>query len=365
MLFPFLGFLPRYLKTRASMISLYLRTAIEVIWSSAEGLKSYIVSRLFWGRGNLYKNTFHYIVIVFTSIGLVASLSTRFLVQASNPLDDAKGLSATVDLMQQGTSIQSVLEADPLAPEVPIEHYVVQPGDTLSAIAKEFKVSNDTIHWANLDIMSPFSDDLTIGWELKIPGIDGLLYEVVAGDTLDSVTTRFSSNLVYREDIIELNNLVPPSYNLVVGSMLFIPNGLMDLSLIQVEGVPKGVFKNPASHPDCIGYTISRGYTSYHHGVDIARYPGCPIRAIAAGTVIFAGWSPLAGYNVKIDHGGGIKSHYYHGAPGGLWVKTGDRVEQGQEIMMMGTTGNSTGVHLHLSLFKDGVNIDPKPYIPY
>jgi len=224
------------------MFSLYIVSSFEVIWSFAEGIKSYIVSRLFWGRGNLYKNTFHYIVIVFTSIGLVASLSTRFLVQASNPLDEAQGLSATVDLMQQGASIQSVLEADPLAPEVPIDHYIVKAGDTLSEIAEEFKVSKDTIHWANLDIMRPFSDDISVGCELKIPGIDGLLYEVASGDTLDSVTTRFSSNLVYREDIIELNNLIPPSYSLVVGSMLFIPNGLMDLSLIQVEGVPKGVF---------------------------------------------------------------------------------------------------------------------------
>jgi LysM repeat protein len=318
---PFLYYLPIYLKRRTELLLLYFLSSIEVIWSFGEHIKSSIVSRLFWGRGNLYRSTFHYIVVIFTCIGLIVSLSSRFLIQAGNPLNDSNGLSATVDLMQQGASIQSVLEADPLTPEVPIEHHIVASNETLSEIAAKYGVSKDTIHWANLDIMSPFSDDIQVGWELKIPSIDGLLYTVTAGDTLESVTSRFSSNMVYREDIIELNSLVPPSYVLTAGDLLFIPNGLMDMSLIQVEGVPKGVFKSPVSNPDCVGYVISRGYTSYHHGVDLARYPGCPLRAIAAGTVIFAGWSPLAGYNVKIDHGGGIKSHYYHGAPGGLWVK--------------------------------------------
>ena len=94
-------------------------------------------------------------------------------------------------------------------------------------------------------------------------------------------------------------------------------------------------------------------------------WPGCPISAIASGKVVYAGWSQYGeGYNVRIDHGGGIVSHYYHGN-GDIWVKTGDHVEQGQLIMFMGTTGNSTGVHLHLSLFKDNVAVDPAPYIPY
>ena len=64
---------------------------------------------------------------------------------------------------------------------------------------------------------------------------------------------------------------------------------------------------------------------------------------MAAGEVIYAGWSPLAGFNVQIDHGGGIVTKYFHG-DGTFWVKVGQRVQQGEEIMMMGTSGNSTGV---------------------
>ena len=83
------------------------------------------------------------------------------------------------------------------------------------------------------------------------------------------------------------------------------------------------------------------------------------------GTVIYSGWSSGGeGYNVRIDHGGGIVTHYYHGN-GELYVKAGDKVQQGQPIMYMGTTGNSTGVHLHFSLFYKGRAIDPAPYVSF
>ncbi len=131
-----------------------------------------------------------------------------------------------------------------------------------------------------------------------------------------------------------------------------------------VVDIPRGVFSNPLSHPGCAGYTYSRGFTGYHRGVDLAKGSGCPIRAIATGKVEYAGWSPLAGFNVRIDHGGGITSIYMHGN-GTFWVNAGDRVQQGQEIMYMGTTGNSTGVHLHVELRKDGYAVNPAGFIPY
>ena len=69
------------------------------------------------------------------------------------------------------------------------------------------------------------------------------------------------------------------------------------------------------------------------------------------------------GNNVQIDHGGGIITHYYHGSE--VYVRTGQRVSQGDLIMYMGTTGNSTGVHLHFTLFKNGVAVDPEGFVPF
>jgi murein DD-endopeptidase MepM/ murein hydrolase activator NlpD len=129
--------------------------------------------------------------------------------------------------------------------------------------------------------------------------------------------------------------------------------------------LPKGTFDDPLTSPKCSGYRQTRGYTSAHNGADLAKNGGCPIRAVAAGTVTYAGWKGYgAGYTVIIDHGGGVETQYLHG-DGNIWVKAGQHVSKGQDIMYMGTTGNSTGVHLHLTLKYKGVAIDPSPYIPY
>ena len=115
---------------------------------------------------------------------------------------------------------------------------------------------------------------------------------------------------------------------------------------------------NPLSNPMCSGYVFVRGFFPGHNGIDLSKFGGCPIRSIYQGKVIFAGWSPWGeGYTVRIDHGNGMQSSYLHGET--LWVKTGDYVNGGQEIMYMGTTGNSTGIHLHLSIKINGTFIDP------
>jgi murein DD-endopeptidase MepM/ murein hydrolase activator NlpD len=125
-------------------------------------------------------------------------------------------------------------------------------------------------------------------------------------------------------------------------------------------------FVNPLSNPGCAGYIQSRGFWGIyaHNGVDLAKNGGCPVRAAAEGDVIFAGWSDYGeGYNVRIYHGNGVQTSYYHGET--IWVSVGDHVTAGQEIMYMGCTGNCSGTHVHLGLRLDGTFIDPSPYIPY
>jgi murein DD-endopeptidase MepM/ murein hydrolase activator NlpD len=156
--------------------------------------------------------------------------------------------------------------------------------------------------------------------------------------------------------------LTPPSFKLKVGQTIFVPSG--ELPPPPIPDLFKDYFANPLSHPSCKGYAFMRGITSYHSGVDLAKGGGCPIRAVAAGTVTLAGWYNGGGNSVIIDHGGGIKSYYYHGS-GQFWVKKGDYVRQGQNIMYMGCTGNCTGTHLHLSVSKNGALVDPSKVIPY
>jgi murein DD-endopeptidase MepM/ murein hydrolase activator NlpD len=103
------------------------------------------------------------------------------------------------------------------------------------------------------------------------------------------------------------------------------------------------------------------GRPSVHSGIDIGSNSGSPVAATADGTVIFAGYDRYAGNNVIIDHSAGIKTRYMHLSK--ITVKQGQQVQRGDEIGKVGTTGRSTGPHLHYEVIKDGEPVDPRPYM--
>lgn len=98
-----------------------------------------------------------------------------------------------------------------------------------------------------------------------------------------------------------------------------------------------------------------------HKGIDIAATRGTPILATASGTVTFAGWSSGYGYLVKIDHGSGVETYYGHCSK--LYVSAGDTVEAGDKIAAVGSTGNSTGNHLHFEIRLNGKQVNPQKYV--
>jgi murein DD-endopeptidase MepM/ murein hydrolase activator NlpD len=102
---------------------------------------------------------------------------------------------------------------------------------------------------------------------------------------------------------------------------------------------------------------------SFHYAVDIGTGCSAPIYAANSGIVRFAGWSGTYGNYVQIDHGGGVWTGYAHIRPGGTFVGTGQWVEAGQNIASSGTTGASTGCHLHFEVFVGGSRIDPYPFM--
>lgn len=332
-------------------------------------VQSRFVSRLFWGRSYLYKNIIHLVIVSITLLVTISGLVYRVsLVSGSSPITERSTLASTSDLLYQGSSIETVLLNAERGINIATIKYTVKSGESLQTIADDYGVTTDTIRWASSDVLNPFTNQVEEGMVLTIPEINGVLYEVKQGDTLDSIIsiTSLTNDESNRFNIIELNTLNPP-YTLSTGQKIFIPNGNLKSAdnVGQMFDIPRGVFSNPLANPECVGYIWQRGWLSYHNGIDLSRYPGCPIQSIANGVVTYAGWGNQGeGYHVRIDHGGGIVSHYYHGS-GEFWVKSGDRVTQGQNIMMMGTSGNSTGVHLHISLFKNGIAVNPEGYIPY
>ena len=100
---------------------------------------------------------------------------------------------------------------------------------------------------------------------------------------------------------------------------------------------------------------------SYHTGLDVATDSGVPIHAVASGTVTQAGWNGSYGNMVTVDHGNGVETWYAHCSS--IYVSVGDTVETGDTIAAVGSTGNSTGPHLHIEVRVDGVAQDPQDYL--
>ncbi|MEJ2696668.1 MAG: M23 family metallopeptidase [Candidatus Sulfobium sp.] len=99
----------------------------------------------------------------------------------------------------------------------------------------------------------------------------------------------------------------------------------------------------------------------FHSGLDIAAEPGEPVRATADGIVIFAGWSGNNGNLVAIEHGLGFRTYYAHNRK--VVVKVGQKVKRGQVISYVGSTGRSTGPHVHYEIWHEGKRVNPKKYI--
>lgn len=364
---------------------------VDVLVKFFNSIKTFLVYRSYWGRGATYKQAVHLTIFLITVFVALSGLSFRIfgLNQSQQSLTNNYLANAgNVDLLQQGGGLQSVLVSNPNINFKVWDHTVVD-GENLQSIADKYGVTKDTIKWANLDKFGSYSryvsESVSVGEVFKIPEVAGVLYEVKAEDTLDSILSKTSGD---RFSVIEVNQLQAPDFSLIGKSRILIPNGKLDAPAAPPPEIPiiafyrspsnvgvnadgtgdnplNGViFSNPLSNPDCGGYSISRGFLPWHNGVDMAKGGGCPIRAACDGTVTFTGWSSYGeGYNVRIDCGNGVRTDYYHG-DGNIWVSSGQQVSRGQDIMYMGCTGNCTGTHLHFGLRLNGVFIDPAPYVP-
>lgn len=337
--------------------------------------------KIYWGRSSLYKSFIHFSIVSLTVIITLGGISTRLTANnnRSNTIVADSITSGNVDLLEQGGSVQSILLAS-TTNNFDIISYTVQEGDTYATISDNFNVTPESIKLSNANTISYYDSAPPVGKILRIPAINGVLIDINEGDTLPKIMDYITAG--NEIDIIEINNLKAPNYELTAGSVILVPDGLFPPppppipSIIYSappppapipapsEAVFQGVqFVDPLSN--CGGYGYSRGFSSWHNGVDLPRSGGCPIRAAAAGTVEFAGWSSGGeGFLTRINHGNGVKTLYFHG-DGQMWVTPGQQVYAGQDIMYMGCTGYCTGTHLHFSMKYNEVWIDPAPYVPY
>jgi murein DD-endopeptidase MepM/ murein hydrolase activator NlpD len=231
-----------------------------------------------------------------------------------------------------------------------LRHYTVKGGDTLTGIATRFDVSMMTIWWAN-HITS--KDQLHVGQVLVIPPVNGLVITVKVGDTLDSLAAKYK---VAAEDIVGVNELTDT--NLIVGQVLLMPGAKgAPIPTPKVATTVSRVFHTNGAWAWPViggGNYISQYFSSYHPAIDIAAHYGTPVVAPRAGRVVFAGWkSTGGGYQVWIDIGGGLYTNEEHFSK--VLVSTGQWVVKGQEVGLIGTTGYTTGPHVHFEVWVGSV----------
>lgn len=141
-----------------------------------------------------------------------------------------------------------------------------------------------------------------------------------------------------------------------LGLVGFVERALAAYSPASIHPVDGVVSSSFGLRPNPVG-----GGEHFHTGVDIAAPAGSSIRAVAAGRVIFSGWAEGYGNLVAIDHQDGVVTRYAHNSAN--LVSLGEQVVTGQEIALVGTSGRSTGPHLHFEILRDGQAVDPQPFL--
>jgi murein DD-endopeptidase MepM/ murein hydrolase activator NlpD len=231
--------------------------------------------------------------------------------------------------------------------------YTVQDGDTLSSIAVQVGLNISTLQRTNA---LPSPHDLSIGQTLVVPPENGTLATAREGDTVRSLAARYGAGA---EPVGAFNGLEPDD-SLIPGVALFVPTGQEDTTPIQppsptVRRGATGHFMWPASG------TLTQRFWRWHPGIDVANNWGTPLFASDAGRITWAGWGGYGIY-VEIDHGNGFSTLYGHMAR--THVSVGEYVDRGQQIGLMGSTGWSSGPHVHFEIRSRGVPQDPLRYLP-
>lgn len=308
--------------------------------------------------------------------------------------DEDKDLSATIPgTLALNPMDHKAKDANQAKPKRQgIESYVVKEGDTLGSIAKDFSVNVGTIMWAN-DLTG--RDFIRPGDTLKILPVSGVLAKVKKGDTLSDLAERYDADV---EQIVRENGLFDGQIK--VGMEIIVPGGEPpEIEQTRTVAVSRNVYRqettirlnepgatskntaaavNPVPKPSDVvektdkpktkllwptsGHVITQYYGWRHIGLDIDGDFTSPLYASEDGVVEVSGWNNGGyGLQVLISHPNGMKTRYAHASK--LFVKAGDAVKRGQVIAMMGSTGRSTGSHIHYEVYVNGKRVNPLIYI--
>jgi murein DD-endopeptidase MepM/ murein hydrolase activator NlpD len=281
------------------------------------------------------------------------------------------------------TSLDTII---PTRPRVDVITYTVQTGESLFSIADKFGIKPETILWGNYDILKDNPHLLKPDQVLNILPVNGTYYEWHENDNLNAVADFFQTDvekiIEYPGNHIDLTALQEGQPAIEPGTWLIVTDGKRALKdwgppaisrsnpasaryygaghcgSIYEGAIGNGTFIWPTTDRTISGYTFS----AIHPAVDIGGSIGNAIFATDSGVVVYAGWSDYGyGYLIVIDHGNGWQSAYAHLSA--VSVGCGQSVSQGMVIGGLGSTGNSSGPHLHFELVINGGKVNPLDFI--
>jgi murein DD-endopeptidase MepM/ murein hydrolase activator NlpD len=324
-----------------------------------DGLKAVVVDKLMARRGAYQRPFLHFGMFSLMMLGLVSAplLINQYPTKAS--------VSAAEDtpssILNTATAV-SVRTVESEKPRRDVITYTVKKGDTLSAIAKDHGVDTASIKALNPDLSI---NNLSVGMTIKIPPVSGVIVTVKKGDTINSLAKKYG--LESAQPIVDwpYNSFAnDETFELTAGQTLVIPGGVMPEETVRpvYQTTPQqslfargsGALMWPT------GGVITQQFSWYHNGLDIANGLGTGIAAADSGRVVTAersGYNGGYGRYIKIDHGNGLVTLYAHLSE--VNVSVGDNVGRGQIIGKMGSTGRSTGPHLHFVVFSGGSPVNP------
>lgn len=273
-----------------------------------------------------------------------------FFSSPSGAPDLLSSLEAGQAADDSGPESGMILQELPLS--LSISTHVLDKGQTIDAVAKRYGLSRDSLISMNGIVNVK---RIQAGSILKIPNMDGVLHTVKKGEGLSAIASRYKTD---RIGILDANDL--DTDILHVGQVLFIPGGRLDkLELKRALG--EQIFAWPVRGRISSNYGTRldpfTGQKSFHKGIDIVGAWASPIKAALDGRVEETGYSPLYGNYIIISHDGGFQTSYCHlssiNAVKGRWVA------QGAVVGKMGSTGYSTGTHLHFAVYRHGASVNP------
>jgi murein DD-endopeptidase MepM/ murein hydrolase activator NlpD len=297
------------------------------------------------------------------------------------------------DVQVRDSLVRPALSTTTLSPSRPRAEattYTVQSGDTVWGIGARYNVGAYSVLWSN-----GLDDDYVVmlqpGQQLLIPPVPGVVHTIAADDTLDSIARKYNVDPAVVVDFNELK----PGEALMPDRRLIVPGGSLPIAVRPVApsppvqrtlppaAAPRTAPAAPAPAPRTTQPQTRRArvpapppaaptgrlswptrgvittyFSGWHPGIDVAAPIGTNIAAADGGRVEFAGWNNWGyGYRVVVNHGNGYTTTYNHLSV--ISVRVGQQVGKGQQVGLMGSTGRSTGSHLHFEILRNGAFLNP------